>query len=56
MFKIAGSFGPAGSLLTLFERVIRYAYPEAYYVEAPEVAVRRQYDSKIEADKTAFIK
>ena len=29
--KIIGSFGPAGSLVTLCERILRYYYPEAYY-------------------------
>ena len=38
--KIMGSFGPAGSLVTLCERIIRSVFSDAYYQESEYEALR----------------
>ena len=35
VLKIFGSIGPAGSLVTLFEKIMRVCYWEAYELDDP---------------------
>ncbi len=55
VFKVMGSLGPAGSLVTLCEKVCRYFYYEAYTLQDPLHQVTSEDSTKAEEQRRNYV-
>ena len=55
VLKIFGSVGPAGSFITLTEKLVRIIFPEAYNLGDPAQQVGAEHREKSQAEREQFV-
>lgn len=55
VLKIFGSFGPAGSLVTLCERICRSYFNFAYFQKDPIETLKLRFEIIVKDYKTAYV-